>query len=421
MTVTPKGAQKPAYSPTDPALSRCRTWLQVCPVVGHGSSLVPAQGGSLTLLVLCHREIVNKSWSRIHAALDLGTRTQVTRLGLLFTMSCVLVALAAFASANNLLFLILAAMLATLMVSGFISRLSLSGLELDFLLPEHICASRKLVGRIVIRNVKRWMPSFSIHVTASGESGLSIPLYFPVIPGHSSIEETIELFFAHRGSYRENSFRFSTRFPFGFTERRINVLLRREVLVYPAIDPQPGFEDLLVSLQGDIASFYRGQGHDFYRIRPYEALESARHVDWKATAHTGDLQVREFAREQEQAVAFYLDLDVPAGQDAWFERAVDCCAFLAWMMNQRGSRLRFCTQEIDVQLPEETDVYTILKYLALVSPKRGKPLAPDRDQNVFQIVFSAAPEQLVSAGWDLGENHVRVLGPDESVAAGGSA
>jgi uncharacterized protein (DUF58 family) len=356
---------------------------------------------------------VNRRWAKLHSALDSGTRQQVTRLGLLFTLTCLLMALAAFASANNLLFLILAAMLATLMVSGFISRLSLAGLELDFLLPEHVCAARKLVGRIVIRNVKRWMPSFSIQVTASEESGLSAPLYFPVIPGGSRIEEPVELYFARRGSYRENSFRFSTRFPFGFTERRINVLVRREVLVYPSIDPQPGFEDLLVSLQGDIASFYRGQGNDFYRIRPYEVLESARHVDWKATAHTGDLQVREFAREQEQAVAFFLDLDVPAELDAWFERAVDCCAFLSWNMNQRGSRLRFCTQEIDVRLPDEADVYAILRYLALVTPKRGRPLPVPHESNVFYVVFSAALDRLAPAGWNLEEHNVRLLGPGE--------
>jgi uncharacterized protein (DUF58 family) len=359
---------------------------------------------------------VSRRWPNFQSALDRGTRQQVTRLGLLFTLTCLLMALAAFASANNLLFLILAAMLATLMVSGFIGRLSLAGLELDFLLPEHVCAARKLVGRIVIRNVKNWMPSFSIHVTASSESGLTTPLYFPVIPGRSRIEEPVELYFARRGSYRENSFRFSTRFPFGFTERRINVLLRQEVLVYPSIDPQPGFEDLLISLQGDIASFYRGQGNDFYRIRPYEVLESARHVDWKATAHTGDLQVREFAREQEQAVFFLLDLDVPPELDAWFERAVDCCAFLAWNMNQRGSRLRFSTQEIDVRLPEEADVYTILRYLALVTPKQGRPLPVPQDSNIFYIVFSASGERLAPASWNSGEQNVRFLGPDEPFA-----
>jgi uncharacterized protein (DUF58 family) len=260
------------------------------------------------------------------------------------------------------------------------------------------------------------MPSFSIHVTASSDSGLSLPLYFPVIPGGARVEEPVELYFARRGSYRQNSFRFSTRFPFGFTERRINVPLAREVVIYPSIDPQPGFDELLISLDGEIASFYRGLGHDFYRIRPYEVLESARHVDWKATAHTGDLQVREFAREQEQAVAFFLDLDAPENVAVWFETAIDRCAFLAWNMSQRGSRVRFCTQDVDWQLPEEADVYTILKYLAVVSRRPGKPLAASNDRDVFQIIFSAMPERLAEAGWELGSSNVRLFVPDPVVA-----
>lgn len=355
---------------------------------------------------------MHKARSWFHSALDLGTRQQVTRLGLLFTLCCLLVALASIISANNLLFLILAVMLATLMVSSFISRLSLAGLELDFLLPEHICARRKLTGHVVIRNTKSWMPSFSLQVAGSADSGLSLPLYFPVIPGGTQVEEPVELYFARRGAYRQNSFRFSTRFPFGFAERRINVQVSREVIVYPSIDAQPGFEDLLISLGGEIASFYRGQGHDFYRIRPYEVLESARHVDWKATAHTGDLQVREFAREQEQSVAFFLDLDAPQALTAWFESAVDCCAFLAWNLSQRECRVRFSTQEVNWQLPEETDVYTILKYLAIVSPRQGRTPFASNDPNVFHVVFSASPERLIQAGWDLARNNVRLLSPD---------
>src|SRR5581483_5008741 len=343
---------------------------------------------------------------------DHGTRHQVTRMGLLFTLTCVLVSLAAFISANNLLFLILALLLATWMVSGFIGRLSLAGLELDFLLPEHLCAGRKLMGRVVIRNTKRWMPSFSIHVAGSSDSGLAQPLYFPVLPGGARLEAPVELFFARRGAYRQNSFRFSTRFPFGFAERRINVRLMRDILVYPSIDAQAGFEELLITLQGEIASFFRGQGNDFYRIRPYEALESARHVDWKATAHTGDLQVREFAREREQAVAFFLDLDVSGSASVWFESCVDRCAYLAWNLNLRGARIRFCTQDLDLQVPEDADVYGILKYLAIVSPRPGRRLAASEDQNVFQIVFTASPERLRAAGWELGRNNTRLLTPE---------
>ena len=352
----------------------------------------------------------NGLWRKVQTALETGVNQRFTRMGLLFSLACVLVGLAAFSSANNLLFLILAAMLATLLISGLVSRLSLAGLAVDILLPDHISARRKHVGRIVIQNEKRWMPSFSIHMAASGKSGIPEPLYFPAIPGGARIDQAVEVQFQRRGSYRENSFRFSTRFPFGFAERRMIVLLRREVLVYPSVDPQPGFENLLILLNGDIESFHRGQGSDFYRIRPYEALESARHVDWKATAHTGDLQVREFAREQEQSVSFLLDLEVGDDDLDWFERSVDCCAFLAWNLADRGARIRFCTQQVDLEIPDEGDVYTILKYLATVKPARGKVLPAPNDRNAFQVVFSLAPERLLEAGWDLSERNARVVG-----------
>ena len=356
-------------------------------------------------------------WSRIANALDLGVRQQITRAGLLFTATCLLIALAAFASANNLLFLLLAAMLATLMISGLVSRLSLAGLELEFALPEHISAGRKLSGRIIVRNLKSWMPSFSIHLTAQDSSGLSSPLYFPMIPSRTAVEEPVDLFFNKRGSYQQNSFRFATRYPFGFAERRVSVVLRREIIVYPSIDPRPGFEELLVSLRGDIDSWFRGHGYDFYRIRPYEALESARHVDWKATAHTGDLQVREFAHEQEQAVALFLDIDAPTDQDDWFEHAVDCCAYLAWSMSRRGANLRFVSQEAEFRCPEETGVYAILKYLALVVPRKVKSLSSSHGQDMFQVVFTASPERLAAAGWNLEASNVRLVGPDHAAMA----
>src|SRR5437763_826594 len=131
-----------------------------------------------------------------------------------------LVALAAFISANNLLFLILAAMIATFLISGFVSRLVLAGLELDLVLPEHISARRRVRAGIRLKNLKRWMPSFSIHLVGEAESGFDSILYFPVLVGGSTAEEPVSVYFAKRGAHKERSFRFSSRFPFGFTERR---------------------------------------------------------------------------------------------------------------------------------------------------------------------------------------------------------
>lgn len=311
-------------------------------------------------------------WRRIADALELGMRQKMTRAGLIFAGASVVIGVAAFISANNLLFLVLAAMMATLLVSGFLSRLALAGLELDFLFPEHICASRRMQARAVVRNLKRWMPSFSIHLTPSNSSAISTPLWFPMIPRGATMQAPVEIFFNRRGLYRESSFRFATRFPFGFAERRTYVRMLRELIVYPAIDAQPGFEELYAALAGELEAWRRGMGHDLYRIRPYEAFENARHVDWKATAHTGELQVREFARQQDVTVEIWLDLNT--GDEVWLERAISLSAFTAWRLNESGASFRLRTQHFDTGIPEEGDIYSILRYLALAAASRAKSL-----------------------------------------------
>ena len=352
-------------------------------------------------------------WQRGQAWLEGGMHQRITRAGLLFTFTILLVGLAAFASANNLLFLLVAALLATLLISGFISRLGLAGLELDIELPEHIPARRKITGQLVLKNKKHWAPSFSLHLTGAPDSGMAGALYLPIVPGNSSLREPVELFFAKRGLYRENAFFFTSRFPFGFTQRRAQVRLAREVLVYPSIDALPGFEEILSVMVGEIESAQRGRGHDFYRIRPYEILESSRHVDWKATAHTGDLQIREFAREQDQTVTIFLDLDVPELNEDWFERAVDCSAFLVWRLSLNNTRMRFVTQRWEVHVPDSGSVYTILRYLARVAPSLGLETPIPDEHSSFQIALSPNAARVVEAGW----THARVLGLDDLTGA----
>jgi len=356
--------------------------------------------------------------------LQRGVKYRVTRGGFLFTLAVALVGAAAVASANNLLFLVVATMLSVLLISGLVSRLGLAGLELAFVLPEHVSVGRPVAATLAVRNLKLAMPSFSVHVAgvvedASSESRpiLTSAIYIPIIPGRATLHETLDVQFYRRGAHRQNSFSFSTRFPFGFLEKTAAVTLRRDVVVYPSIEPKLGFEELLGEISGDLDAYYRGRGHEFYRIRPYEPLESARYVDWKATAHTGDLQVREFAREQERAVEIYLDRDVGPEGEAWFEEAVDCCAFLAWRLFQSGAAIRFQAQDFRVRVPEEGDVYTILKYLALVYPSHGNAPEPPIDEQSFQIIFSADSRALEAAGW----TPVRQLRPGDAALAGGKA
>src|SRR6266849_3726781 len=64
-------------------------------------------------------------WQNLRSLWPGALRQQVTRTGLAYSGAIVIVTLAAVLSANNLLFLILAAMLSILAISGFVSKLTL--------------------------------------------------------------------------------------------------------------------------------------------------------------------------------------------------------------------------------------------------------------------------------------------------------
>ncbi|HVW87287.1 MAG TPA: DUF58 domain-containing protein [Bryobacteraceae bacterium] len=347
---------------------------------------------------------------RIRALIHRRVRYRVTGGGILFALTVAVTGAGAFLSANNLLFLIFSAMLALLLVSGFLSRLVLSGLEMELLLPEHVSARTPYPARIRLRNLKRITPSFSIEVAGRRDtvtntpSILNAPVYFPLLPGRAVLEASVDVTFPRRGRHRENLFVLSTKFPFGFLRKTTMVALRRETIVYPSLEPQPGMELVLEALSGELATNFRGTGFDFYRIRPYEISDSARLVDWKTTAHTGELQVREFSREQQRGVEIFLDRRIAPGSNEWFERAIERCAFVAWELAAQETELLFRSQRFSCAVPGEGEVYSILRYLALVEPiiiagQDSQPVEPPLDAASIQLVFSARPSDFESAGW----------------------
>ena len=85
----------------------------------------------------------------------------------------------------------------------------------------------------------------------------------------------------------QNAFGLSTRFPFSFLIKTRNVVLNRELIVYPKVEQTEEFYEMLPLITGEFENHIRGRGHDLYRIRDYQPEDSARHVDWKASAKIG--------------------------------------------------------------------------------------------------------------------------------------
>ena len=345
---------------------------------------------------------VSKFWrgiiDRMQDAFRDGTRQRITTAGLGFILFILVVGAAAFVSGNNLLFLLFAALLATFLISGFISRLGLAGLQLELEAPDQLTAGRDILAGVQVRNRKWLFPSFSLQLSGDSQTGFQNELTIPMIPGGATVRQSVVLHFDRRGAYRDNTFFFASRFPFGFTHRRAEVRLKDELLVCPSVEPQPSFEQQLEVISDEVEARTRGLGTDFYRVRPYEPLESARHLDWRATAHTGDLQVREFIQEQHNTVTLILDRHFPARSADWEEVMIDFAAFVIASLASNRVTVHFLTQGFERSIPGNADAYDILKFLATAEPS-GRPCPSPPDDNSVQIAITIRPE-LASFGMD---------------------
>jgi uncharacterized protein (DUF58 family) len=215
---------------------------------------------------------------------------------------------------------------------------------------------------------------------------LSGTVYFPYLPPGSSLTADVELCFQRRGLVRQDSFGLRTQFPFSFLRKTRRVPLARQLVVFPAIEPTDEFFRVLPLITGEFAAFQRGRGYDLYRIREYAPEDSARHVDWKASAKAGSLLVREFTREDERRLRMVFDNPPPATvDDAAYERAISLAASLAWHFARENSQLSFVAPGYQ----GGPDVYRFLTYLALVQPA-AEPSVLDNlpPSNDFDVILT---------------------------------
>jgi uncharacterized protein (DUF58 family) len=326
---------------------------------------------------------------------------KITREGWLYILGIILISLAALNTGNNLLFLILASLIAIILMSGILSSITLSGVAMRLHLPEHIFAGQPVRGSIELENEKLTLPSFSLRVEAvtaqdaPAAALLETPVYFPYLPKRGRAQQTVPISFPARGVYRQDAFRIVTRFPFGFLQKSHRVELRTEALVYPSVEPTQEFFEILPGLQGAMESLAKGRGQDLYALRDYVPTDSARHVHWKASARLGSLMVREFTREEDARVLLVLDphiaspaIDaVPQIAADRFERAVTLCAGLAWHFFERNAQLQFRSAGLETALaPAEENIFAILHHLALAQPLPADP------QHELLTKLAASPE-----------------------------
>lgn len=360
-----------------------------------------------------------------------GLPLEVTSGGVIFIVILLIVALAAWNTGNNLLFLVFSIMLSTLFVSWAAARLALRDLTAAARFPDHIFAGEPAEVLVTVKNEKRVLPSFSVLVEARGPSGKSKPQrwkhrvrylkrtlgYFTYVPHRASAEQTVEQLFPKRGHILVTGFELSTRFPFGFFRHRRRLKTREVgIVVYPKPQPIPDELHLLPLFTGQRTSFRRGFGHDLLLLRDYQAHDELRHIDWKATARARRLTVREFAAEDERRITIMLDTRLTEDIDREnfrirFENGVVQAASLVnHFIDERAEVSLVLGAELGPFGTGPEQLYACLRRLAMARYEEKVPsdvwpnaitegieLRGHRPEGNYSILLTAAPQGSIPA------------------------
>jgi uncharacterized protein (DUF58 family) len=313
--------------------------------------------------------------------------------GGVFLVIIIVVGFAAWNTGNNLLFLVFSLLCSTLFVGWVHAGTSLRDLTVSARFPDHIFAAEAAPVIVTLRNTKRVLPSFSILVEARGPANEVDPkrkrrhvkrllAYFSYVPHSAAAEQRVEQLFPTRGHVLIDGFELSTRFPFGFFRRRRRLRARDvDIIVYPKPEVISDKLHLLPMYAGRMPSMRRGAGHDLFSMRDYQPQDDLRHIDWKATARSRRLTVREFTSEDERRITIVLDtrLSHGAGSDLpqRFERGVVQAASLIKHFIEERAEVRLVLGDDVGPFGSGTEqLYRCLRRLALVtaSEKEGPGL-----------------------------------------------
>ena len=340
---------------------------------------------------------------------------RVTKEGRYFLFLVLITGFAALNTGNNLLYLLAAMLLSLIVVSGFLSELSLRKITLTTQAPGPFSTGEPGAIRISLHNQKNLLPSFSIGVTGLLQPASSSPAHVSLLrkikrslPGRSfgspaffqeayfiklapqkKGSELLQATFSQRGCYHLEGFKLSTAFPFGLF---IKSSARKDPMalwVYPRVHPILKYLVSRAAMETSDVSDRTGQAAGFNHFRDYHFGDDRRLIHWKLSARQGRWIVKEREREEGGDWTLFFNNAAPGARTAaWeeeFERAIEIVASFAVFLLNAGLKVSLQTAGEAVEAGEGAGQRErLLKALALL-----KPIEPEK----------AAQGTKAAAGW----------------------
>lgn len=231
---------------------------------------------------------------------------------------------AAVNTGNNLLYLIVAALLAFMASTGFAGKRNIEGYRLDLDVPDEVYVGSATLLTLRIHNPRRFLPAFLLRVELDDVSVL-----LPYLPAQSSGRVTLPYRPGRRGHNRIKEMRISSPFPVAFFVRRHTFVLDGDILAFPAPRPLP----YLLSASGKEAhrpgpsSARRGNQGVVAGIFDYTGSEPLKRIHWRLSARHDSLKVKELESDASEPVII-VPAELPGA--TWEERLSGA----AWLIDR---------------------------------------------------------------------------------------
>lgn len=308
-----------------------------------------------------------------------------TRLGRWYTGLTLGIGLAAINTGNNLLFLVLGLLLASIVVSGILSEQSLRQVCVERRLPSAPAAGQPALIGLVARNGKKRAASFSLELREKG--GDVAGRGFLVMLGAGQTAEVAYPFVPQRrGLHRFDRLEVATRAPFGLFEKSRPLDAPAELIVFPRKVPAPPLRAASLSREGEAPEDRSGLGLEVHSLRDHRPGEDARTIHWKSSARAGRLIGVDREQERRRRVCVVVDNRALAGE--LLESAVERAAALVQREIDAGAEVSLAVA--GNRLPPgsgESHLREALTLLALLGPE---PAAPPPRPEMDAVVLEAA-------------------------------
>ncbi|MEE9393228.1 MAG: DUF58 domain-containing protein [Planctomycetota bacterium] len=138
------------------------------------------------------------------------------------------------------------------------------------------------------------------------------------------------------------------------------------------------------TMAGHYHSVFKGRGMEFAEVRPYQAGDDVRHIDWNVTARTGEAFVKEFVEERELTVMILFDasrsLDIGSKGKTKREIAAELGAVLAFTAVSNNDKVGLIIFSDEIEL--------------FVPPKKGK-------KHVLRVIRELLAHEVRGHGTDI--------------------